>query len=46
MDRADVLAKRADEARRRYIALLAPYEGKRLMDIPASRPRPRSAAAG
>ena len=36
MDRADALAKRADEARRRYIALLAPYEGKRLMDIPAS----------
>lgn len=33
MDRADALAKRADEARRRYIALLAPYEGKRLMDI-------------
>lgn len=36
MDRADALAKRADEARRRYIALLAPYEGKRLMDIPDS----------
>lgn len=36
MDRADALAKRADEARRRYIALLAPYEGKRLMDIPTS----------
>ena len=36
MVRADVLAKRADEARRRYIALLAPYEGKRMMDIPAS----------
>ena len=36
MDRADALAKQADEARRRYIALLAPYEGKRLMDIPAS----------
>ena len=36
MDRADVLAKRADDARRRYIALLAPYEGKRLMDVPTS----------
>ena len=36
MDRADALAKRADDARRRYIALLAPYEGKRLMDIPTS----------
>lgn len=36
MDRADALAKRADEARRRCIALLAPYEGKRLMDIPTS----------
>lgn len=36
MDRADALAKRADEAHRRYIALLAPYEGKRLMDIPTS----------
>lgn len=36
MDRADALAKRADEARRRYIALLAPYEGKRLMDIPSA----------
>lgn len=36
MDRADALAKRADDARRRYIALLAPYEGKRLIDIPAS----------
>lgn len=36
MDRADALAKRADEARRRCIALLAPYEGKRLMDIPDS----------
>lgn len=36
MDRADALAKRADEARRRYIVLLAPYEGKRLMDIPTS----------
>ena len=36
MDRADALAKRAGEARRRYIALLAPYEGKRLMDIPTS----------
>lgn len=36
MDRADALARRADEARRRYIALLAPYEGKRLMDIPTS----------
>lgn len=36
MDRADALAERADKARRRYIALLAPYEGKRLMDIPTS----------
>ena len=36
MDRADALAKRADDARRRYIALLAPYEGKWLMDIPTS----------
>lgn len=36
MDRADALAKRADDARRRYIAILAPYEGKRLMDIPTS----------
>lgn len=36
MDRADALAKQADDARRRYIALLAPYEGKRLMDIPSS----------
>ena len=36
MERAEALAKRADEARRRYIALLAPYEGKRLMDIPTS----------
>ena len=36
MNRADALAKQADEARRRYIALLAPYEGKRLMDIPSS----------
>lgn len=36
MDRADALAERADNARRHYIALLAPYEGKRLMDIPAS----------
>lgn len=36
MDRADALAKRADDARRRYIAILAPYEGKQLMDIPTS----------
>lgn len=35
IDEADGVAALADQKRREYIDLLKPYEGKRIVDIPA-----------